>query len=200
MIIDSVFISPVRYDITGLVGFFVTNPQRAYSAWQIVSEIPSHTDEHTAAPLLAICLFVVIIFIPILLLLLMVIIWYFPVRYKYLHYLNILMQVSMAWSALDVFAVASVAASLELSRVSQWILNDEYANICGIPNGIIPQILNVITGKDVGCFAVDGYVVSPGIEIVIIGATVAWILFAYTIHQLYKSKQYFNKKDYQIIT
>lgn len=195
MIIDTVFIAPVRYNITGLVGFFVSNPQRSYSAWQIVTEVPSHTDEHIAAPPLSACLFFTIIFFPILLLLLIVFIWHLPLKHKYLNYLNILMQVSMAWSALDVFAVASIAASLELSRVSQWILNDSYAKVCGTnPPGIIPTILTHLTGRDSGCFSVDGYLVSPGIYIVVIGAIFAWILFIYTIYQLYKSNKYLKSE------
>ena len=192
MIIDSVFTAPVRYNLTGLVGFFLTDPIRAFSPWQIVTEVPSHTDYPGAGIALCWCLCISIIIMPIALMIVMIIIWYLPIKYKFLNYLNITMQICMAWSALDVFAVASIAASLELSRVSQWILNQNYSEICGIPNGIIPQIMYQIIGKYVGCFSVDGYLV-PGILIVCFAAGIAWILFIYTIYSLYQSRKLFIK-------
>jgi len=74
-VIDSVFTAPVRYNISGLVGFFVTNSVRSYSPWQIVTEVPSHTDEHTAAYPLSFTFFITIIFFPLLLTVSMIIIW-----------------------------------------------------------------------------------------------------------------------------
>ena len=189
--IETVFTAPVRYNITGLVGWAVTDPVRSYTPWQIVTEVPTHTDEHGAAGPLSVALAVVIIFCPILLIICMIIIWYIPLKYKHLNIVNVAMQTCMAWTALDVFAIASIAASLELSKVSQWILNQNYAEVCG-PGGIIPSIMQKIIGKPVGCFSVDGYLV-PGIYLVVAVAISSWILFIYTIHQLYHSKKYFNK-------
>eukprot|EP00483_Globobulimina_turgida_P008272 UN08288 len=83
------------------------------------------------------------------------------------------MQTFMAWSALDVFAIASIAASLELSKVSSWILNQTYAQVCG-PNGYIPHITEKIIGKAIGCFTVDGYLVW-GIYIVVLVSISAWM-------------------------
>merc|ERR1712228_338665 len=157
--VDSVFTAPVRYNLTGLVGFFVSNPNRAYSPMQIITEVPTHTDETTAAYCLSFALFLSIVFFPICLILSMAMIWCLPIKYKYVNAMNIFMQFCMAWSALDVFAVASIAASLQLSRVSQWILNQNYAEICG-PGGIIPNAMEKIIGKSAGCFGVDGYLVS----------------------------------------
>jgi len=191
-VIESVFTAPVRYTMQGLVGAFVDDPIRAFSPWQITKEVPTHTDEHQAAPPLAVCFFAEIIFFPLLLIVIVVVIWYVPMRYQYCKYLNIGMQVCMAWAALDVYAVASVAASLELQRVSQWILNQNYAEICGEPDGIIPSITDKFIGKPVSCFDVKGNLVW-GIWLVIYAAIALWIAFVYTIHQLFKSKQYMTR-------
>ena len=186
-VIDSVFTAPVRYDIEGLVGWALTDSHRAYSPWQIVVGVPSHTDEHEAAPALSFALFVTIIVFPILLVATMMAIWMLPVLCRRLHFLNIAMQTFMAWTALDVFAVASIAASLELDRVSQWIMNQTYPKICG-PEGIIPLILEKVLGRETGCFAVTGHL-TWGIWIVVGSAVSMWFLFVYTIHQLQRSNQ-----------
>ena len=190
-VIDSVFTAPVRYDIEGLVGWAITNPHRAYSPWQIVVGVPSHTDEHVAAPALSFALGVTIIVFPIALVAMMWIIWMLPIRYRRVQSLNVAMQTCMAWAALDVFAVASIAASLELDRVSDWIMNETYPGICG-PDGIIPLILEKVLGRASGCFSVEGHL-TWGIWLVVGTAVSSWVLFGYTIHQIHRSNQEFMR-------
>ena len=105
--------------------------------------------------------------------------------------LNVAMQTCMAWAALDVFAVASIAASLELDRVSQWIMNETYPGICG-PDGIIPLVLNKVLGRESGCFSVDGHL-TWGIWLVVGTAVSSWVLFVYTVHQIYRANQHFKR-------
>ena len=81
-VVDSVFTAPVRYDLQGLVGWAITNPHRAYSPWQIVRGVPSHTDEHEAAPPLSLCLGLTIIVFPIALVVMMVAIWMLPLQFR----------------------------------------------------------------------------------------------------------------------
>merc|ERR1712154_554653 len=105
---------------------------------------------------------------------------------------NVFLQTCMAWSALDVFALASIAASLQLSRVSQWILNQNYAEICG-PGGIIPNAMEKLIGKPTQCFGVDGYLV-PGIALVCGVSISSWIICIYTIRQIAACKQQIKRQ------
>jgi len=191
-VIDSVFTAPVRYDLEGLVGWAITDPRRAYSPWQIVTEVPTHTDEHEAAPPLSFALGLTIIVMPILLLVTMVAIWLLPVHHRRLKVLNAAMQTMMAWAALDVFAVASIAASLELDRVSQWIMNESYPKICG-PDGIIPLVLEKVLGRDSGCFSVNGHL-TYGIWLVVASSVASWLLFAYTVQQIHCANRRFKQQ------
>merc|ERR1712013_513642 len=41
---ESMFSAGVRYDLDGVVGWAISDPIRAFTPWQIVFEVPSHTD------------------------------------------------------------------------------------------------------------------------------------------------------------
>eukprot|EP00483_Globobulimina_turgida_P001267 UN01269 len=189
VVIYSVFDAvAVRYTLSGIVGNFVSDPVREYSIWQIVTTVPGCTDKHFAAPFLSFAFFMTAIFFPILLTVTVIMLLFIPMEYKYLNYCSNMMQISMSWNALDVFVIASCVLVLEIGKVSQWILNQNFPKICG-PDGIIPKLF-----KGTQCMQVEGDTLFP-IWVLALCVLCIWILCIYTISQIKKVQKYYNYSE-----
>merc|ERR1711997_523673 len=69
-----------------------------------------------------------------------VMVWLCPMNYTMHNTICHLLFPLQAWNAVDVFLVGTIAASVELEQVSEWILNTNYAKICG-DGGILEKFL-----------------------------------------------------------
>lgn len=182
-------IAPVRYNMKGLAGDAVSNPVRAYSVWDVGSMLPFKTDMVEAGWFLAITFFITAIITPIGIMALLATIWLIPLTYKMHRTIISLLFPIQAWAALDVFLISSVAASVELERVSQWIIDQNFSAYCG-PNSPIAMLRN-------NCFSVVGHL-TYGTYLMGACVGISWLLLIYTLHEIkksYKTIGYYNYRN-----
>ena len=173
LVFYTITMAPVTFEIGGLVESFISNPVRTYSVWEVATLLPQRTDKTYDAYALSSVYYVSAIFAPLIVAILICFVWLLPSSLK-MHklFLHLLFPLQ-AWSSLDVFWVASVAASLELEEVSQWIINQQLESVCGT-NGTMQRII----GK--GCFSVKGRL-TFGAWLMLISTVTMWITLIFTI-------------------
>merc|ERR1712129_490898 len=113
--------------------------------------------------------------------------WMVPMRYGAHCALCRLLLPLQAWNALDVFLVGSVAASVELEQVSEWILNTNYEEVCG-DDGIIESVAHT------GCFSVVGSL-TPGTALLAVFVALEWALLIYTRRHIKQTHRRMAKCD-----
>ena len=125
------------------------------------------------AHILSVVYYISAIITPVIVSLLIVFIWLLPCTY-YTHqlFLHALLPIQ-SWAALDVFLVGSIAASMELDQVSQWIINTNFAAFCG-PSSIIAKYISD------GCFSVQG-TLTYGTWLMVTTSIITWFSIIFTI-------------------
>ncbi len=124
--------------------------------YQISPELPDKTYAKASAWCCGTMYTFTAVIFPVLTTVIMVCLWFLPTNYRIHKILVNILLPCCAWSALDVFAVSSIAAASELNEVSLWIIDQNFAAYCGTdPNN--PGLIYAATGQ--GCFSVDGEVV-----------------------------------------
>ena len=190
----SVFTAPTRYDIQGLVKAFIPDEHRAYTVWENVKYLPERTDMIGVAWFLVVVSVLTVIVMPILTTLTLILVWIFPFKMNYnviFNYFRHIILIFQAWNAVDVFLLACIAASVELDVVSNWIINTNFAGVCG-DGGIIPNILGV------GCFSVKGNLtygsIMLGVSIIIEYFGVLYtMIYLHRININYATKRLLNR-------
>jgi len=178
---QAVFTAPVRYDIEGLAGQFVPNPHRAYTPWQIWKMLPGHTDMKQSAYFLAFSWVLTLVICPLLVQLVALLLWFLPTNYRGFNlFYNMIIPIQ-SWAALDVFAVASVAASVELEQVSKWIIDQNYKQVCG-PHGYVVTLLHA------DCFVVHSQR-TWGTWTLIVAVVMFWVIWFYSLFQGQRAKK-----------
>merc|ERR1712241_456301 len=122
---------------------------KSFAIIDLINLLPDSTDSTSAAYLCVVLCYLTIVIAPILMSVMIVVLWMVPLNYKLHNMICHLLFPLQAWNAVDVFLVGTIAASVELEQVSEWILNANYATICG-DDGIMESLLGA------GCFSVVG--------------------------------------------
>jgi len=180
--------APVRYDIEGLTGWALgEDSHRAYTTWEVLTNIQLCTDYKTNAYLLGIIYFITVMFMPICTAITCLLLWWLPSNYYIHRILSYCILPFMAWSSMDVFTVASIAAASELSQVSEWIINENFATACG-PNGFVrkwthQERFSVQGSITWGCY--------------LIGATsiCLWAIVVYTVIQMNRAQRRLERQQ-----
>jgi len=169
---EMLWTAPVRYDIEGLAGWAMGDNIRSSSVIGTVNALPSSTDSVPAAWFCVVQYYMTVIAAPIIVSLVIVMVWLCPLNYKMHNVICHLLFPLQAWNAVDVFLVGTIAASVELEQVSEWILNTNYAKLCG-DGGIFQKFLGA------GCFSVAGHLTYGSILIGVF-VVVQWSALLYT--------------------
>mmetsp|Transcript_8254 Transcript_8254/g.13489 ORF Transcript_8254/g.13489 Transcript_8254/m.13489 type:complete len:670 (+) Transcript_8254:46-2055(+) len=186
--VDAIWTAPVRYNMNGLAGWAVSDNIRSYSIIKTVNLLPFSTDEWVAAWFCVVQYYMTVVLAPLLISAVLVFVWLCPMSYRTHNIICHLLYPLQAWNALDVFLVGTVAASIELDQVSQWILNTNYPTICGT-EGYIEDIVHV------GCFSVKGYL-TYGCLMLGIYVVLEWFLLIYTSNRISNTHKKFASFKY----
>eukprot|EP01083_Nonionella_stella_P088628 247109_1 len=177
--VDVLYTAPVRYDIEGLAGWAVSDNVRSFSIKRTADLLPSSTDAYGAAWFCVIQYYMTVLIAPIVISTVIVCVWFVPMNYRMHNLVCRLLYPLQAWNALDVFLVGTVAASIELDEVSQWIINSNFAQICG-DGGYVDNIF------DTGCFSVVGNL-TRGTGMLIVFVVLEWFALLYTRNHIYNT-------------
>ena len=181
MVLLSLETAPVRFDLHGLTGAFVPDPIRSNTMIENCNLLDTVTDTKATAILVVVVYYITIIIAPILVMISLSFIWVFPFFMNYnivFHYLKEVTLVLQAWSGIDVYLLGSIAASVEIGEVSDWILNTNFPGVCG-SDGVIQNIFGV------GCFSVQGNLIY-GTLLLGIAVVIEWYSVIYTMRYLHK--------------
>ena len=151
LIIETVYTVPARFDIEGIVGIVIGSPSnvRQLNPIQTANNLILSTDKYNTAIFLSTCYWLTIIIFPIITQIVLILIWFCPLKHVHFRILLKSIWFVQAWNALDVFFVGSVSGAIEMNTVSQWIVDSNYAEMCG-EDGILTEELGM------GCFNVVG--------------------------------------------
>ena len=187
---ESCFTEAVYYDIQGLLGLFVDPPIRAFSPVEVVQVAVHKTERKEAAFWLSVTFLLTVIVFPLLSIAMMIFTWFIPLTFKWTVWAHNALTVSCAWASLDVFMLASYAASQELDKVSKWILTQEFyyqgEPACG-SKGIIDNITGMI------CFAVQGEITNA-FWIGVAAVLLSWFVTIYSVTEMHWAKQDYKKR------
>ena len=182
---EMLWTAPVRYDIEGLAGWAMGDNIRSSSVIETANMLPSSTDSVAAAWFCVVQYYMTVVAAPIIVSLIIVMVWLCPMNYTMHNTICHLLFPLQAWNAVDVFLVGTIAASVELEQVSEWILNTNYAKICG-EDGILETFLGN------GCFSVVGNLTYGSIMIGVF-VVVQWTALLYTRHHIKVMHQRLSK-------
>merc|ERR1719229_147668 len=187
--IDTIYTAPVRYNMKGLAGWAIDNNIRSYSIKGTADLLPDSTDETGAAYFCIIQYYMTVIIAPIVVSSVILCVWLLPMNYRMHNIICHLLYPLQAWNALDVFLVGTIAASVELDQVSQWILNSNFPGACG-DDGVIQKIFHV------GCFSVEGHL-TPGTLMLGVYVLVQWVTLLYTRIHINNTHKKYAKFDFK---
>ena len=188
--------SPVEYDIEGTTGQIMNNNVKSYTMIELANLLPFSTGSTTTAYLCVVVYYMTIIVAPILISMVIVAVWLFPMNYKLHNTICHLLFPLQAWNAVDVFLVGTIAASVELEQVSEWILNTNRTNVfifnintlCG-PDGVLNKWL------DEECFSVVSTLNPQSVIMIGTFVVVQWVALVYTRCHIKRMHQRLSKPD-----
>ncbi|ETO21831.1 hypothetical protein RFI_15371 [Reticulomyxa filosa] len=164
-----------------------SDAHRAYTTWDVLTKMATCTDYKTNAYLLGIVYFITVMFMPACTTIICLLVWWFPSNYYVHRFLSHCVLPFMAWSSMDVFTVASMAAAVELSQVSEWIINQNFAEACG-PQGFVVELTHQ------QCFSVQGSV-TWGCYLVGGTSICLWAIAIYTVVQMNRAQREIERKQ-----
>lgn len=175
-IMQAIISTQVRYDLGGLVADFLTFDEKHIinNTWDIWTKMPHRTNEKANAWFCAMVFLLTVCLMPLVTAALCLIIWFVPCDYAWHRRASRLLLPCMSWSAMDVYCVATIAASRELHMVANWIINQKFA-VCAKGNALYE-----ITGQT--CFTVTGFIVWP-CYVMILSVLAFWVVLVYTVRQ-----------------
>jgi hypothetical protein len=141
------------FEFRGLAGYLLQDKARSsYSVLNLGQQLPTaSTTPHNPLILwLQSCYFLYTILMPLLFLISLLFLWLQPLTYHQYQSALVLVEVLLAWSSLDVFAIAMVASVFEISQFAQFMIGDA----CDDLNKILREYFDdELAGDDV-CFDV----------------------------------------------
>jgi len=149
-----VILKSYEFTFYGLAGLVLDDPDRNYSVLVIGKEIPSSVEDEDGFGILFIqgCYYFFGVAMPFTCLILMYIIYRVPMHTKTQTLLFSLVELSSAWSALEVFLLSIIASLAEISDIASYIVGD----ICDDLDSFLEQsefFDTILNGHDT-CFDV----------------------------------------------
>jgi len=145
-----------EFEFKGAFGYLLTllgdSTISSYSVLSLGGYIPSSSDTpHSVGIIfLQVSFFIFICVMPLLYLVLLIMLWLWPLTYNAQRRLLHITEIAQAWSSLEVFVVAVIAALLELQQFAQFIIGDK----CDKINPILHKYAHPLLDGDDRCFDV----------------------------------------------
>eukprot|EP01111_Echinosteliopsis_oligospora_P007505 TRINITY_DN2268_c0_g1_i1.p1 TRINITY_DN2268_c0_g1~~TRINITY_DN2268_c0_g1_i1.p1 ORF type:complete len:1347 (-),score=287.19 TRINITY_DN2268_c0_g1_i1:129-4169(-) len=157
MVIVGSIIYTFNFEFKGAFGYLLTLIEQpsssSYSVFSLGRAIPkSSLSPHSSGIIfIQISFYIFAIVMPIIYLSVLFLLWVVPLSFKAQRRMMVVMEVTQAWSALEVFVVAVIASLLEIRQFAQFMVGDR----CDLVNKIIAKYgTNIIPGGDYRCFDV----------------------------------------------
>jgi hypothetical protein len=156
----------------GLAGYaldlFEIAPHREYSVITLGTSVPESYEDPNDRIIrfTQVIYFLTVFVLPISTLLNIMFLWFVPLPRRIQKFLYSMAEILNAWSCLDVFVLSIIAAILQISQFTEFIVGDK----CDAINPIVKKYFSDILDGHNTCFEVKAYLESG-----------CWILFAATI-------------------
>ena len=177
LVIAGSFTTSFSFYFHGLAGYaldlFEIAPQREYSVIQLGFSVPeSYENPNDKIIRFTQAIYFITVFImPISTLLNIMFLWFIPLPRKIQKFLYTIAEILNAWSCLDVFVIAIIAAILQISQFTEFIVGDK----CDTINPFIDKYFYDFLNGHNKCFEVQAYLQS-GCWILFIAAIMFFIL------------------------
>ena len=170
-------VNVLRFDIDGIASLMPGGVSALYvSLKSVITNLVSCTYNNWGVYLTKIVYYISAYLLPILITALMITFWFVPLSYKIQDFIMKYVFINLiAWSGLEVYWVSCIASGMELNRASQWIIDEQFGNICD-------KVKN-ISGED--CFIIDGYL-EAGLWYMAIACLLFYVSYGIT-YKLYTS-------------
>jgi len=168
LVIVGSFITSFSFYFHGLAGYaldlFQIAPHREYSVIQLGFSVPeSYENPNDKIIRFTQAIYFITVFImPISTLLCIMFLWFAPLPRKTQQFFYNIAEILNAWSCLDVFVLAIIAAIMQISQFTEFIVGDK----CDTINPFIDKYFDDILNGHKKCFEVQAYLQSG-----------CWILF-----------------------
>ena len=166
----------VQYIVIQPIMFSIDNNQ--FKSPNIISIM---TNISHVSPFLFMICFLTIIFAPVLFMICVIITWFIPMKHDMLKEVSSVIPIIMSWNCLDIFMFGIIVSSIELNNISQWIINENYSQLCG-DNGFFHKYF----GNK--CFDISGALIFESYLMIGIVCSI-WIAFGYIEYAVFKSNQ-----------
>ena len=156
----------------GLAGYaldlFEIAPHREYSVITLGTSVPESYEDPNDRIIrfTQVIYFLTVFVLPIATILNIMFLWFVPLPRRIQKFLYSMAEILNAWSCLDVFVLSIIAAILQISQFTEFIVGDK----CDAINPIVEKYFSDILGGHNTCFEVKAYLESG-----------CWMLFAATI-------------------
>ena len=166
------FITSFSFYFHGLagyaLGFFDISDHRDYSVIDLGFQLPKSYENPTDSVIIFTqsIYFITIFIMPVAMQLMVIFLWFVPLPRKVQQFLYSITEVLNAWSCLDVFVFAVIAAIWEIGQFTEFIVGDK----CDAINPLISKYFDRILDGHNTCFEVRSYLKSG-----------CWLLFSAAI-------------------
>jgi hypothetical protein len=169
LVVSGIIIQSFEFEFKGAFGYLLTllgdSTTSSYSVVSLGNFIPSSSDHpHSAGTIfLQVSFFIFVCAMPLAYLALLVALWSYPLTVSAQRRLLHVTEIAQAWSSLEVFVVAVIAALLELQQFAQFIIGDR----CDKINPLLQKYAHSLLDGDDKCFDVEASL-----------KTGCWVLFS----------------------
>jgi hypothetical protein len=172
-----------EFEFFGLAGLPLDDPDRSYSLLSIGYEIPTSVqDEHSFGSLfIQASYYFYAVFMPFTFILLTTLMLMMPLQTKTQMWVLALIEVSSAWTALEVFMISMIASLAEISDIASYIVGD----ICDDINTFLEQSVffdTILDGHDT-CFDVEAHLHTSS-SILFVGTVLMFVLMFFLVRIL----------------
>ena len=156
------FISSFSFYFHGLAGYaldlFEIPPHREYSVFELGLSVPKSYEDPNDSVIrfTQIIYFLTVFLMPVAMLINVIILWFVPLPRRAQKFFYTTAEILNAWSCLDVFVIAIIAAILEISQFTSFIVGDK----CDAINPFISKYFYQTLDGHNTCFEVQAYLQS----------------------------------------
>ena len=166
------FTTSFSFYFHGLAGYaldlFKISPHREYSVFELGINVPESYENPNDAVIrfTQVIYFITVFIMPVTMLLNVILLWFIPMPRKAQKFFYSIAEILNAWSCLDVFVVAIIAAIMEIGQFTEFIVGDK----CDAINPYISKYFYKVLDGHNTCFEVKAYLQSG-----------CWFMFAAAI-------------------
>ena len=190
LVLVGLLVSAFEFEFKGAAGVvlnFVGQPTHTeYSLLKVGTDLPNSNPNPNSAAIrwIQVTFFAVVIVLPLLHLVVSIVLWVVPLKLSHQRFCFHASEVLNAWSTIDVFVVAIIAALVEIEQFAKFIIGDK----CDLINSILIKYFKPDLGEYDTCFTVISTLVT-GCWVLFTACVIDIIVTGYIISQSRKAIQ-----------